>query len=61
MITIGEKAGWCDGCNRATESVELIIYGSYKDSRTIRLCPRCRNEMMETLKEIRDGESDGGR
>ena len=54
MITIGAKTGWCDGCNRATESVELIIYGSSKNSRSFRLCPHCQGEMMETLKEIQE-------
>lgn len=59
MITIGAKAGWCDGCNRATESVELIIYGSSKNSRTVRLCQHCWNEMMETLKEIQETKQEG--
>lgn len=54
MISIGANAGWCDGCNKATQSVELIIYGSSKNSRTVRMCQHCRNEMMETLKEIQE-------
>lgn len=54
MISIGANAGWCDGCNKATESVELIIYGSSKNSRSVRMCQHCRNEMMEMLKEIQE-------
>lgn len=58
MIIHSNDAIFCDGCDQHKKATEFIIFGSYNKTKVIRLCPMCQNEMMEVLKEIKDGDGE---
>ena len=51
IINTGE-AVHCDGCDHDDGAIEFLFYGTYNTCKVIRLCEKCRNEMLGMLKEM---------